>query len=285
MPNKKSSNLQSGLEDLYMGKGYHYFVDSVSGSNSYGGRSWRTALSTLTYALTVVAAHDVIHLSGSFNEAVTVPYALNDLTIIGGDYNRRTARLKYGTGGSPVITVRAERVSLLNLFMEAPSDSSAIAVERSGGSTTYYANNTLIKNIEFWTGKMGVDFGREGSHNVSIEDCVFRNMRAASAKAIGATVNGSPVRATIKRCTFRGNINHVVVALIDSDIIDCHFMDASSQSQSTTDKINLTNGSDNQIVGNQLSGTYSNAGGYTAGSNDNWVGNFIAGGVTTANPS
>lgn len=285
MGNKKSSNLQSGLEDLYMGKGYHYFVDSVSGNNSYGGRSWRTAMSTLTYALTVVSAHDVIHLSGSFNEAVIVPYALNDLTIIGGDFNSRTARIKYGSGGSPCITVRAERVNLLNLFIEPPSNSSGIAVERTGGSTTYYANNTVIKNCEFWTGKYGVDFGREGSHNVLIENCQFRNMRATGATAIAASVNGQPIRARIKNCLFRGNVNHIVVGLVDSEIVDCQVMDASSQSQSTTLKIDLRNGSDNFVNGCRLGGTYSNAGGYYAsGVTDDWTGNFIAGGLTTANP-
>lgn len=85
----------------------------------------------------------------------------------------------------------------------------------------------------------------------------------------------------ILRNHFHNNASHIDAPLNYASIL------GNIIGKFTTDGINLGGGSENVVGGNFLYGTYSIAGGYTAGTNDEWGGNFnsLTGGVTAADPA
>ena len=70
-----------GQSALLPGSIYH--VDSVNGSDSNSGTSWSSPKLTITAAVAVAVAGDVILIKGSFTEAVTVAVANKGISIIG----------------------------------------------------------------------------------------------------------------------------------------------------------------------------------------------------------
>lgn len=272
---------------LGIAKGNSRYVQNTTGCSdaASAGKSWSAPWCTVAYALTQVADYDVIRVAGTINEAVTIPYARSHVRLIGGGPTPRAARWKYTTGGAPLITCNGDAAVIANIFFEPPADAAAIKLARNVGQTTAKCNNALVVGVEIWTGKYGVELSG-APHNVQILGSRIRNLRAAGATAIyvSSTADDYPRRVLVRDVLFSGNVNDIVGPFVDSMFMENAHLSAAAGA-STTTKIDLRNGSNNMVTRGTLGGTYSNAGGYYAGPNDEWTGNVISTGLTSGNPS
>ena len=145
----------------------HYFVDGTDGSDAFDGTAPSRSKKTIQAAVTAAGAGDVIYVNpltyttdGSdvnrYVEAVTVPYATADLSLIGvsntnpGNPNYG-AKLQYTVGSSTALTVNAPAFHLENMCVRAEgadyaihfdADANYAAVAGSCGPTMY---NVVIR--------------------------------------------------------------------------------------------------------------------------------------------
>ena len=89
------NTISKGRLQALAGRGTTYFVDSVSGLDGNGGKSWARAKKTIASAVTACAAGDTIYLKGTFSEAVTCSKAGVSFIGVGTNPNRRLDR-SYG---------------------------------------------------------------------------------------------------------------------------------------------------------------------------------------------
>ena len=270
--------------DMPAYKGKSFYVDSIAGSNSNNGKSWDKSFRTLTYALTKVDDYSTLWASGRFQEQVVVPQGLDYFSLMSGSRMRRSAHIE-GSDTAPLVDVYAQNFYMEGFYLEPNNDAAAVRLVRGTSEAEGEANGATLVNLEIWTGRYGIDF-KAAPHDVAILGGSIRNLRATGATAIivSSASETFPKKAYIYGVRLQGNVNHIVGAFSDSVIEACKVADGANNA-ATTQKIDLLNGTDNQVMGNWLGGTYSIAGGYRAGTNDDWVGNFLAGGISTANPA
>lgn len=136
------------------------FVDSVNGSDSYDGLTWRTPKKSLAGVADVSFAGAIIGLAAGsvFNE-------LFPSGITGGPSNsRRTVLMRYGSGPNPVIkktrTVTISTVDgstgAMNVLETAFNSSSSSAFDTpvtsgAGSATTFSANSSDIGSPSGWS--------------------------------------------------------------------------------------------------------------------------------------
>lgn len=270
--------------DIPAYKGKSFYVDSVSGKNTNNGKSWDKPFLTLAYALTKMEDRCTLWVSGRFQEQVIVPQGLDYFSMIAGSRMRRSAHIE-GMDTAPLVHVKAKNFYMEGFYLEPNNDAAAVKLTRAAVVANGEANDATLVNLEIWTGKYGIDL--DGAPNdVAIIGGSIRNLRASGGTAIfvSSAAQVFAKHTYIYKVRMQGNVNHIVGAFSDSIIEGCVLADAGNGA-TTTSKIDLNGGTDNQVVGNFLAGIYSIAGGYRAGTNDDWVGNFLAGGVSTGNPA
>jgi hypothetical protein len=255
----------------------------------------------MSKAFSVIDSGDVIFTRGKVREELSTPAGVFDITVVGAANRPRHAddhseSSSPGRGSSsatwtspssptaatPLCIVRQQGWRFIDILFDGPSDAAAVQLFRDGGSgdSERDASHAHFVGCKFVAGQNHIEF-KGGLSQVAIEGCDFFGATADSfLETVGAGI-GTNNHFRIEGNHFHDNASHIDVALNYASIVGNTFGKASG------DKIDLRGGSENMIWLNALYGTYSNVGGYYAGTNDEWGGNFnsLSGGVTAADPA
>lgn len=272
--------------------------DDGTGGSAYGdGRSWATAKRTFADVFDELSSGDTIYAVGNIREQLTAPAGIFDVTIINAGPGRRHADGHTGNNGyrtltwktpasataaTPLLIARQQAWRFINILFDGPADAAAVQLLRDAGAddSERDASHAMFLGCKFVAGQNHIEF-KGGLSQVVIRDCDFFGATADSLlETVGAGV-GTNNHFRILNNDWHDNAAHIDVALNYATIKGNTFGKASG------DKVDLRGGSENMVWGNAMYGTYSNAGGYYAGTNDEWGGNYnsLSGGVTAADPA
>ena len=271
--------------------------DGTGGDDAGDGRSWTTAKRTMADVFDELSSGDVVFFHGNIREELSTPAGVFDVTVIGTGNRPRHADLHTTLGGysgatwktpasptaaTPLLIVRQQGWRLVNFLMDGPSDAAALQLFRDGGadSAERDASHAHLVGMKFVAAQNHVEF-KGGLSQVMVEGCDFFGATADSIlETVGAGI-GTNNHHRFLNNHWHDNATHIDAALNYATIKGNTF------GKKSGDAIDLTGGSENVLWGNYFYGTYSNAGGYKAGTNDEWGGNYnsLTGGVTAADPA
>lgn len=297
----KAAEVQVGGVPVYPAgkpvRGTHRFVDTVTGSDAHDGLSWATAKATMDAAFDDLDSGDVVWFVGNVREELTTPAGIFDVTVIGAGNQPRHADAHTGNNGyrastwktpasptaaTPLLIVQQQGWKIINILFDGPSDAAAVQLFRDGGAgdAERDGSHAHIIGCKFVAGQNHIEF-KGGLSQVVIENNLFFGATADSFLDTTGAGIGTNNYYRIVDNHFHNNESHIDAALNYATIKGNTF------GKFTTDSLSLTGGSENIVWGNYFYGTYSNAGGYDAGTNDEWGGNFnsLSGGVTAADPA
>lgn len=180
-----------------LGPGNVWYVDSdVSGSGD--GKTWDTALKTVTEAIAKAGDHDTIYVQkGVYDEGAVLNITEEGLRIIGmgtsGDIWGKTT-LKASAANHKIITINANEVEIINLaFVQ---NNANIIIDVATTATTYkthifgcYFGGASTQTV----GVAGSSGGTYDSVDVTVENSTFYQC------VTGVDLNGT-------RCTIRDNV-------------------------------------------------------------------------------
>lgn len=272
------------------------------GSDGYSGTSPTQPFLTMTKAFTVISDGDVVNFIGKIAEQLVTPVQVFDVWINGcGNRPRHAdstpaggkfaaaqwAPTSGGTAATATLRVLQQGWRFTNFLMTAIDVNAAcleIVRNAGAGDLERDASHASVLGVRFSGTGIGIRCGAtsftENPYNVEVGFCQFDNLTTA-IKVTG----GSMYQWFIHDNVFTTNTNQIIGAaqntLIKGNDIGPFTASGSSGG------IVLTGGAGlNQITGNNLSGTYSNVGGYvTANANDNWYGNATSAGFSSADPA
>ena len=223
------------------------YVDGTAGSNAFDGKSPDRAKLTITAALAVAVAGDVVAVfPGTYAEHVTM--AVANVSLVGlGDVPRQVLLASAAVLATPYITIAATApgccVANLRISPGEVTDPSCIHI---------HAANTLVEQCEFFLGTVPLLIGVEivgpvatCFHN-TIRDCVF------DGHTLGIVFTPNVTNADgnlIERCRFvntvtgdiRDDAGIIAVTLVW--IKDCDFLSGTLAGQ-----IRLTSGASTGCV-------------------------------------
>lgn len=276
-----------------------YFVDTTNGDDNNSGLGWgKNAKATIGAAMTLAAAlatrgrARIFVAPGGYNEDVVTP--LNTEQPFG-----------------QLIGVNPTGQSFGAAYIYASTAATAgLIVRARGWLISGFELACIANSYSVW-----LDGATSNSNpgGVEISDCLMGGWAAASGTGLNVTGNGAP-HATLRNLQFDGypgsaivctesggdqprfweidrvvfvdNSNHINMnprGFKESWIHDCAFMQVGANRSAT---IQLDNrGGNGTIIGtnNYLSGDYDQGtGGYYAGSNEEWRGNFNEDTIATA---
>lgn len=281
--------------------GRHWFVDAKIGSDGNSGRKPSRPFSTMSKALTSVDSGDVIYFRGKVREQLTAPAGVFDITIIGAANQPRHAddhsessspgrgsssatwtTPASATAATPLLIVRQQGWKFINFLIDGPSDAAAIQLFRDAGSgdDERDASHAHFMGCKFVAAQNHIEF-KGGLSQVVLKDNLFFGATGTSLlETVGAGVGTNNFHRFIGN-QFHNNAGHIDMGMNYGTIWGNTF------GKFTDPGIDLRTGSENVVCANALYGTYSNAGKYWAGTNDEWGGNFnsLSGGVTAADPA
>ena len=281
-------------------KGRAWFVDCSSGVNG-DGKSPATAFSTMDRAFDSVASGDIIYFVGKVTEQLVTPVQVFDVTVVGCGNRPRHADATPAGGswaasqwgppssgavsGQATVRVLQQGWKFVNILFTMESSTAAgveLVRDAASGNSERDASHAHILGCKFAGAGIGVRFGVAGSYTEIVNHAVIEGSHFIdNTTAISSAIQVS--RAYIENNRFNVNTNHITAQLGSSIVMNNVF------SNHTTNSIVLTSGAGKNIITkNYLSGTYSNAGGYTAANaNDEWAGNWntLAGGITVSDPA
>lgn len=291
--------ITGGMPPSFYGR--YWWVDAKVGSDGNSGKTRRRPFQTMSKAFTMIDSGDVIIFRGKVREELSSPVGVFDITIIGaanrprhaddhsessspgrGSSSATWAMPASPTAATPALIVRQQGWRFMNFLVDGPSDAAAIQLFRDGGADDAErdASHAHFVGMKFVAAQNHIEF-KGGLSQVCIENCDFFGATADSLlETVGAGI-GTNNHFRIRNNHWHDNATHIDVGLNYASIVGNIFGKASG------DKIDLRTGSENVVTLNYLYGTYSNAGGYYAGTNDEWGGNLnvISGGMTAADPA
>lgn len=278
--------------------------DGVSyGSDGNSGTSPSAAFATMERAFETLQSGDVINFCGRIGEQLVTPENVFDVWINGlGNRPRHADATPFGGNlaaaqwGAPSSGGVAAQATLRVIqqgwrftnFLMTAVDANAACLEivrnAAAGDDERDASHAQILGMRFSGAGVGIRGGVAGlfteiPYNVEVGFSQFDNMTYAMRAAIECN------QWFIHDNVFAPNTNQIIMAarnfLIKNNSIGAFTAAANSGG------IDLRGGSGlNQVTGNNLSGTYSNAGGYqAANANDNWFGNATSAGFSSADPA
>lgn len=278
--------------------GTEYYVDAANGSDSGDGDSWDAALLTMSEAFDRIASGDVIYMRGQVTEQLTAPVQIFDVSIIGvanrprhadstpsgGESGANWQPPGSPTANTPLLEVIQQGWTVANILFDAPSDAAAIKLlaNSDSGDDERSAGHFSAYGCKFLSGDSGLEDNGSGLAFAWIQDCEFNDLTNAVTEVTGAGAGQPALRATFRDCHFRSNTTTDIVLPAQEMVIEgCTFDGASSGAT-----IDLSGGvGSNVVTRNTLGGTYSIAGGYTAGTGDVWFGNYGSSGITSGDPA
>jgi hypothetical protein len=271
--------------------------DNTGGDDTGDGRSWETAKRTMADVFDELSSGDVVYFYGNIREQLSSPAGVFDVTIVGaghprhadlhttlGGYSGSTWKTPASaTAATPLLIARQQGWKFVNILFDGPSDAAAVQLLRDAGadSSERDASHAHFLHCKFVAAQNHIEF-KGGLSQCILEDNLFFGATADSLlETVGAGVGTNNFHRILGN-HFHSNASHLDVAMNYATIKGNTFGNTTA-----TDKVDLRGGSENMVWGNALYGTYSNAGGYYAGTNDEWGGNYnsITGGVTAADPA
>lgn len=277
-----------------------WYVDVTNGSDSNDGLSWAGAKATIGAAMTLAAALGtrgrarIFVAPGGYEEDIVTP--LNTECpfgqLIGVNPTSRSFGAAYlfaSTAATPTLTIRARGWQFDGFEIGAVANGGCVWLDGSTASSN--PGGTELRNciISGWgaAATYGIDVTGNGAPLSILHNIHFNGMVGA---AIKCTESGTdqPRFWDVGHCTFVDNGDHIAMnprGMKESVVHDCNFIKVGANRTATVQIDNR--GGSNSIIGsnNRLSDSYNNAGGYYAGTNEDWVGNWNIAGVTGANPT
>jgi len=267
------------------------FVDGNRGADGNSGKAAGRSYGTMAKALANASSGDTIYLRGNVTENVTAPAGLFDITIIGAGNRPRHADAHTGNNGysaatwkassqtDPLLVLRQQGWTIRNILFDCPTSDAGIQLIRdaASGDSERDSSHSRILDCRFASGATGILIsGTENIFNVEVAGCQFNDLTDA-IDSPGAYAHRWDIHDNI----FMANTNHIDSGFTQATIRNNNF------GKFTTMSIDLTGGANNCLYGNHFSGTYSISGGYKAGTDDEWSGNFnsLSGGQTAADPA
>lgn len=271
-----------------------------AGSDGNSGSSPTSPFLTMERAFDSVGSGDVINFIGKLDEQLTTPVQVFDVWINGCGCNPRHADstpdggqfgaaqwgAASGVVGTATLRVIQQGWRFTN-FLFTARDATAACLElvrnAAAGDDERDASHASVLGVRFSGAGLGIRAGAtsftELVYNVKIIGSQFDNMTTA----IGGAVEVN--QWEIKDNFFGPNTSQIVLPMRNSIIWRNSF--GAFTAAGNSGGIDLNGGTGlNQVTGNNLSGTYSNAGGYrVANANDNWYGNASSAGFTSADPA
>lgn len=277
-------------------KGRAWFVDAdASGRNT--GKTPRNAFTTMDAAFDSLGNGDIIYFVGNVDEELTTPAQIFDVTIVGcGNQPRHADATPAGgdkaaatwkspsspTAATPLLIVQQQGWKLMNILFDGPSDAAAVQVFRDGGAGNAERDGSHIHIVgcKFVAGQNHIELKGGLSQCVIEKNLLFGATAASLLETVGAGIGTNNYHRILGN-HFHNNDIHIDVGTNYASITGNMF------GKFTTRSVDLRTGSENIVTMNYLYGTYSNAGGYYAGTNDEWGGNanVISGGWTAADPA
>jgi hypothetical protein len=273
------------------------------GSDGNSGTSPTSAFLTMDRAFDSVNSGDVINFTGKITEQLVTPVQIFDVWINGCGNRPRHADstpsggqyaaaqwappASGGTAAQATLRVLQQGWRFTNFLMTA-IDANAACLElvrnAGAGDAERDASHASVLGMRFSGAGIGIRSGVAGTFteivfNVEVGYSQFDNMTTAMSGAIESN------QWYIHDNFFGANTSQIIMAarnfLITRNSIGAFTAAGNSGG------IDLSGGTGlNQVTGNNLSGTYSNAGGYVvANANDNWYGNASSAGFTANDPA
>ncbi|KKL23712.1 hypothetical protein LCGC14_2422620, partial [marine sediment metagenome] len=191
------------------------------------------------------------------------------------------AYLTASTAGAPCLAIRARGWYVSGFEFDALADSACVYFD--GVTSNSNASGTVIEDCLF----VGQNQGLYGLHvantNASCGLVVIRNNRFygfTSGSTDGAcmqctnTSTDAPGLWTVEDNWFADSDNLIKDMSFKMCTVRNNTFVAGGANQSPTQKLKNTNGSLTNFYGNSFGGVYTLAGGYVAGSGDDWSGNM-----------
>lgn len=293
--------VQGAIERAMFLGGDVWYVDTLNGHASYGGRSWSDAFLTMSAALDAAQTYDTILVRGDVREELTASATKFDITIVGAGNRPRHANSGYAgaavwrppaspTAATPLLKVRAQGWTFVNLLFDCPVDAAAIYLERNAidgvANGEYDPSHASFIGCRFDSGLVGIQ-NVGGAGYVLVEDCRFYRLSGSGAAGIKCTSTATavPLNWQIRNNSFIHNASHILSSMSYSEITGNFFgRFTATLSIDIDDQPSANQGEYNIITGNYLSGSYA-ATAYPPGSNNEWAGNQNVAGITTADPS
>jgi hypothetical protein len=191
------------------------------------------------------------------------------------------AWLTASTAGSPALAIRARGWYISGFEFDALADSACVYFD--GVTTNASAPGTVMENCLFVGQNQGLYGIQVTNTNSNSALSVIRNSRFygfASGSTDGAcmqctdTSHDAPSFWTVEDCWFGDSDNLIKDMSFKMGIVRNNTFLAGGANQSPTQKLKNTNGSNTNFYGNSFGGAYTIAGGYAAGSGDDWAGNM-----------
>lgn len=272
-----------------------------SGSDANSGKSPHDPFLTMGKAFSVINSGDVINFTGKLTEQLVTPVQVFDVWINGCGNRPRNAdstpnggqyaAAQWGAAGLTAATATCRVLQqgwrFTNFLMTAVDTNAAcleIVRNAGAGDAERDASHASILGMRFSGAGVGVRCGVAGTfteipNNVEIAYSQFDNM----TYAIRGAIQGN--QWYIHDNNLPGNTNQIIAPLGGSCIMRNNI--GAFTAAANSGGIDLNGGAGlNQVCLNNLSGTYSIAGGYrVANANDNWYGNASSAGFTSADPA
>ncbi len=296
--------------------GTQLHVDTTLGNDGNDGLGWGgdRAYSTIGKAMAqskILTARGRVQIyvaPGGYTEdiatplnATTTPHPFGQLIAF-----NPTPRRSFGaawttasTAGVECLQIKARGWYIDGFEFDALADAECVLLD--GVTTSASAQGTEIAHCLFVgqnQGLYGIDVTGNGAPLTQIHDCGFYGFTSGSTagKCITCTSSGTdqPRFWMIEHCWFGDSDN-----LIDMNprgfkesTIRYNTFYTNGANQNPDEIIDNTGGNDTQVYGNKFPEPYTKSGGYVAGTNDNWAGNFAetqgsesANGLTYADPA
>jgi hypothetical protein len=272
------------------------------GSNGYSGQSPTQPFLTMTKAFSVISNGDVINFVGKITEQLVTPVQVFDVWIngcgtrprhadstpTGGQYGAAqwAPPASGGTAAQATLRVIQQGWRFTNFLMTAiDTNAACLEIVRNAAASNDErdASHASILNMRFSGAGVGIRGGAtsftEIPFNVEVGGCQFDGMTYAMRAAIECN------QWYIHDNVFAVNTNQIIMAMRNATITRNSV--GTFTASSNTGGIDLRGGTGtNQVTLNNLSGTYSIAGGYqVAAATDNWYGNASSAGFTSADPA
>ncbi|KKK52779.1 hypothetical protein LCGC14_3101480 [marine sediment metagenome] len=278
--------------------GTDYYVDDALGNSANSGLAWGAgyALATISQAMTKVTAlatrgrARIFVAPGGYTEDVVTPTNDNGpfgslIAVNPTQESRGAAWLISSTATEPGITVKARGWVIDGFEIDAPATDGCVFLSGANAKFLEIANVLFVGSLTYASG-FGVDTD-SANPLVVIRDSTFFQFRGTSAAAITST-NVYALQWLVDRCVFWNNINHIApknskgwqASVIRNSTFHKYMSDTE-----TTIKIDPRGGAGNMISHNVLGGAYTNAGGYYSVATDQWFGNAMSTGFSSARPS
>jgi len=297
------SRIVSGAPAPGSAYGNTWFVNAHVGSNGYKGNGPNVPFRTMARAFEVVQSGDVINFCGKITEQLVTPVNVFDVWIngignrprhadatpVGGNFAAAqwAPPASGGVAAQATLRVLQQGWKFSNFLMTAiDTNAACLEIVRNAGAGDLErdASHAQVLGMRFAGAGVGIRGGVTGlfteiPYNVEVAGSQFDGMTYAMRSAIECN------QWYIHDNFFAANTNQIIMVarnfLIRNNSIGPFTASGNSGGITLT---GATGG--NQITGNNLSGTYSIAGGYSsAAAGDNWYGNWASTSPTVNDPT